>query len=315
MATWQIQTYAFSQATADDYEIVAGISGKKIAVTGVLLGAAGTNTVKFTSSITDEVQTVTVDATEGTYTLTYDGQTTGNIAYDAAASAVATALKALSNIGDDDVTVTGAAGGPYTVSFIGALADTNVPAMTATATGLNPVPSVTVATTQAGSADPAANEIQTVTVANAGGGTFTLTFDGQTTGNIAYNASAATVATALKALSNIGDNDVTVTKAGSVYTVEFVGDLAAANQAEMTASAASLTTSGTSSVTIATVTSGGTKTDLTGAVPTVAGSQIRWQGSASEPLFKTGESSGLSVTLSASNSVAGIVNYVVIDER
>lgn len=98
----------------------------------------------------DEVQTVTVTgATGGTFTLTFDGQTTAGIAYNAAASAVQSALEALSNIGAGDVTVTGTAGGPYTVTFAGALADMNVPQMTAdgaSLTGTSPTVTVTTST-------------------------------------------------------------------------------------------------------------------------------------------------------------------------
>lgn len=33
MASFQVQRYAFSNATADDYQIVTGLTGKKIGVT------------------------------------------------------------------------------------------------------------------------------------------------------------------------------------------------------------------------------------------------------------------------------------------
>ena len=49
--------------------------------------------------------------------------------------------------------------------------------------------------------DMKTDETQTVRVNNATGGTFTLTFDGQTTAPIAYNATAAAVQAALEALS------------------------------------------------------------------------------------------------------------------
>src|SRR5262249_41925037 len=53
-----------------------------------------------------------------------------------------------------------------------------------------------------------ADEVQTVTLTgNPTGGTFTLTFSGQTTAAIAYNASAATVQSALQALSSIGSGN------------------------------------------------------------------------------------------------------------
>ncbi|WP_052280796.1 head decoration protein [Nocardia vulneris] len=108
----------------------------------------------FTELNVDEVQTVTITGspTGGTFTLTYSGQTTAGIAFNAAASAVQSALVALSNIGTGDVTVTGSAGGPYTVTFAGALADQNVAQMTASGASLTggSSPSVNVATATGG---------------------------------------------------------------------------------------------------------------------------------------------------------------------
>lgn len=56
-------------------------------------------------------------------------------------------------------------------------------------------------------------------------GSFTLTFDGESTGSIAYNASAEDVQTALEALSNIGSGNVSVTKSevGLHWDVTFSG--------------------------------------------------------------------------------------------
>lgn len=63
--------------------------------------------------------------------------------------------------------------------------------------------------TQEGS--PEAPEIQLVALENKPtGGTFTLTFGGNTTSSIAYNASAATVESALNALASIGSGGVSV---------------------------------------------------------------------------------------------------------
>lgn len=57
----------------------------------------------------------------------------------------------------------------------------------------------------------ATDEVQTLSI--TGGtptsGSFKLTWNGQTTGTIAYNASAATVQTALRALSNVGGTNIT----------------------------------------------------------------------------------------------------------
>jgi len=81
---------------------------------------------------TNEVQTITVNGapTGGTFTLALDGQVTpSGVAYDASASTVQTALQALSTIGSGNATVAGSAGGPYVVTFAGALGDIEVDAI------------------------------------------------------------------------------------------------------------------------------------------------------------------------------------------
>lgn len=99
---------------------------------------------------TSEVQTVTITGapTGGTFTLTFAGQTTAPIAFNAAASVVEAALNALSNL--DGVSVAGAAGGPYTVTFPASMGD--VAQMTGDSTGLTggTAPAVAVATTTPG---------------------------------------------------------------------------------------------------------------------------------------------------------------------
>lgn len=124
------------------------------------------------SGTTDEVQTVTITGapTGGTFDLTFAGQTTAAIAYNATAATVQAALAALSNIGAGNVTVTGNAGGPYTVDFVGTLANTDVAQMTATSslTG-GTSPGVTIATTTAGGAAESSDGRQT-----AAGFLFTL---------------------------------------------------------------------------------------------------------------------------------------------
>ncbi len=74
----------------------------------------------------DEVQKVSVDATEGQFKLSFRGQTTADIAYNASPATVATALKALSSIGASGVSVSGAPG-TYDVKFAGPqLAGSNI---------------------------------------------------------------------------------------------------------------------------------------------------------------------------------------------
>mgnify|MGYP001560029233 CR=1 FL=1 len=105
------------------------------------------------------------------------------------------------------------------------------------------------------------NEQQTITITGTPtGGTFTLTWDGKTTAGIAFNASAATVVSALEALSNIDVGDVSATggaRPGAAGVVTFQGRFAGINVPLMTGSAAGLT-GGTPVLTITTSTPGGT---------------------------------------------------------
>jgi hypothetical protein len=72
-----------------------------------------------------EHQQIAVDATGGTFTLTFSGQTTAAIAENATPTTVRTRLEALSNIATGEVVVTGADGGPWLVRFAGAKARLN----------------------------------------------------------------------------------------------------------------------------------------------------------------------------------------------
>lgn len=103
---------------------------------------------------TDEVQTITITGgpTGGTYTLTFNSQTTSAIAYNANAAAVQSALEALSNIAPGDITCGGGPhpGTPITVTFDGGAYDgTDVAQMTASGSftgGTSPAIAVTTTT-------------------------------------------------------------------------------------------------------------------------------------------------------------------------
>ncbi len=104
------------------------------------------------------------------------------------------------------------------------------------------------------------NEKQTVTLEGSGtlGGTFTLTFKGQTTSAISATATTTTVKSALEALSTIGTGNVKVSVAGSnpkTYSVTFQGALASTDVEVMTCGAGSLTPAG-ATCTVATPISG-----------------------------------------------------------
>jgi RHS repeat-associated protein len=101
---------------------------------------------------TDNIQQValTGSPTGGTFTLTFRGQTTAPLAYNADAPTVQSALQALSTIGAGNALVSGPAGGPWQVQFAGALAGTYVPPLTGDGAGLTggTSPAVAVATQQ-----------------------------------------------------------------------------------------------------------------------------------------------------------------------
>lgn len=81
------------------------------------------------ASAVSEVQTIPAhDAESGTFTLSFGGQTTGDLDWDSTAAEIETALEALSSIGTGNVTATG---GPLNttavvVTFGGALANSAV---------------------------------------------------------------------------------------------------------------------------------------------------------------------------------------------
>lgn len=295
------------------------------------------------SPATSAKQNLKVEATGGQFKLSFKGQTTGDIAYNAAAASVQTELRALSTIGTSNVTVSGGPGNelgttPYVITFAGALANSPQPLIT-TSAGTTPLSGgaataavtnnttgssgfevctaaadcktgVTGATAGAfastfngqlavapvgspsagrvivadpgnrrvqefssagafvdafgwdvvsiGSGDSATDETQSVTV-KATGGTFTLTFNGQTATAIPFNATTAALEGKLNALSSIGGAGGSVTVTGgpgdntgtSPYLITFHGSLGGDDIAQMTSSATGLT--GGSPATVATV--------------------------------------------------------------
>jgi hypothetical protein len=255
----------------------------------------------------DALQALTVSATAGQFKLTFNGQTTTDLAAGASAATVQSALQALSTVGAGNATVVGGPGDaagarPYLIDFTATLGGAARPAIT-TSNGTTPLSggsaSATVAVLNPGGAtgfevctvaenckagintvspapggefstpqglavdqsdgsiyvtdqgflrvekfsavgvfieafgqdvvnagpgdNPATAAKQNLTV-DASGGAFTLTFKGQSTGDIAWNASATTIQTALQGLSTIGSGNATVTGSGP-YAIAFAGAL------------------------------------------------------------------------------------------
>jgi hypothetical protein len=145
---------------------------------------------------TQEVQslTLTANATDGTFTLTYKGQTTAAIAYNANAATTKAALEALSTVGTDDITVGGQplnTTGATTFTFAAEIGDAPMLSVDLSSCGVTA-------------------EVQTLTSDDATEGTFTLSYGGDTTTDLAYNASTADIQAALLALDSLETGDVVV---------------------------------------------------------------------------------------------------------
>lgn len=151
---------AIASIVIDASTIVPDSDGVRILKAGTLLTKNASNQYQrylgsgVSSSDTNEVQVITLtSATGGTFNVTFNGSTASvEIAYNAAASAVQSALEGLDTLSPGDVAVTGSAGGPYTVTFGGDQAGKNVAALVAT-DNLTPGPATVVVTTSTGGSE------------------------------------------------------------------------------------------------------------------------------------------------------------------
>lgn len=121
---------------------------------------------------TSEVQTITITGTPtgGTFRLTFNGQQTGTIAYDANAATVQAALAALPNFQTGDIVITGGPGPgtPYTATYGGRYAATNVdPLVASHAFTGGTAPNIAVTTPTPGVRTPKTNTPAYSTVATA----------------------------------------------------------------------------------------------------------------------------------------------------
>lgn len=103
--------------------------GETVGDAGTDYGVAGTAYYASTTNVS-EVQTLTGDATDGTFKLEFKGEKTTALNHDATTAQIHDALEALSTIGSGQITGGGA--GPLgstavTVTFGGTLANTDVP--------------------------------------------------------------------------------------------------------------------------------------------------------------------------------------------
>jgi hypothetical protein len=151
---WASVTAAAADVTYEDgVTVLAGEKAVRYGQSLAPIGVAEVQTVTITGSPTGGTFTLTLPA--GSDTVTDPAQTTAAVAYNAAATAVEAALNALGRLSPDGATVSGSAGGPWTVTFARRLG--NVPQLTSTnaLTG-GTSPAVAHATTTAGTGGGAA---------------------------------------------------------------------------------------------------------------------------------------------------------------
>lgn len=170
----------------------------------ILPQAFGTNAIQTLAPI--------IPLTSGTFTLTWNGETTSAIDYDATAAEIQTALEALTNIGSGNVIC---GGGPVntsavSVQFIGTLKEKPQPLFTYTSS-LNVVSSpTTIDIVETVPIDVGVNQVFTLTPRDTlTGGIFRLKFGSVTTPTILFSASAANIQTACENTSLFNSGDVT----------------------------------------------------------------------------------------------------------
>jgi hypothetical protein len=144
-------------------------------------GTVGTDVARLGCG--DAQQTVTVVASDGTFTLAVGGVATAAITLNAAAADVQTALEAV--VGSGNVAVSGSAGGPWTVTFKNAQGGQPQPAMVGDASKLtadNAQPTVTVAIVAPG--HDVGGEVKKYVVVRANGANTGIILIGTTASNV-----------------------------------------------------------------------------------------------------------------------------------
>ncbi len=185
----------------DHTSIAATLSGQ--ATSGGYLtgqnGAAPASATLFGGPVLGGSTTLTLAGAGlgGAYALAYGGQTTAGIAPRATATTIQAALQGLSSIGSGNVLVGGNAGGPYTITFAGAMAR-----LAGAALGLSVDGSGLTATGPSAAVKPGWTSY--ITFGGAAGGTFTLATGGKTTAPLAWNATGPQVQAALLAIGVTG---------------------------------------------------------------------------------------------------------------
>ncbi len=172
-------------------EVIAAPAAKnRRVVRSIYINSDTAMEVDLVSGYVNETQSVYHGATGGTFTLTYDGQTTSGIAYDANAALIKTRLEAISTITSVTVTGAGTSGDPWIVTFLDP-GGADIALMT-----LQPA-SLTGAVTTIATDTPgvtSVDEVQSIVI-DATGGSFALSYGGSgPTAAIPFDAADDSVA-------------------------------------------------------------------------------------------------------------------------
>ena len=174
---------------------------------------------------TNEIQQIQISgASGGTMTLSWDGETTGNLNPDDDAATIETALELFTGITAGDVIVSDVASGIWDVEFAATYALTDVDLITIDMSAVTGGV-ITDETTQV--AIPGIDEVQRVELYGAPtGGSFSLEMFGESSGLIDYDSDAADFATAIEDWSFMTSSDNTVEKSGEyAWTITYNGSL------------------------------------------------------------------------------------------
>lgn len=166
-------------------------------------------------------------AADGTFTLTVDGATTGEIEFDETdpnetRENIQAALVALTGFSHNDVSVEyDDTEEEYSITIFNQPATIELDASNLLdGVGGDPVDDAEITLEEEGR-----NAVERLTLSGTEGGVFTLNFFGRTTDPLDYDSSAEEVQAALESLQGVGAGNVIVTgDDGGPYTIEFTGN-------------------------------------------------------------------------------------------
>ena len=163
----------------------------------------------------------------GTFDIGIDDDMQTDIAHDANNTTIQTALRSITGDGYDEITVTGTAGSFVITIPLLALGEASLVADFSSLTEGGVAPTTPATLEIDDEYEAPIDTIHTFSVDNADGGTFTVTYDGDTSGALAWDISAANFKAAIVGLKVAYKDEadvvgsVAVTKVGTLYTVTF----------------------------------------------------------------------------------------------